>query len=72
MDSPSGEPKKKVTDRIRFTRANMRFSREKLTINVPVVYMAGDEKSREFQGPPLPVARVTDLPPSKSLSPSAK
>ncbi len=31
-----------------------------------------DQKSRDFQGPhPLPMARVMDLPTSKSLSPSA-
>jgi hypothetical protein len=47
----------------------MRFSREKLNNNnVPVVYMARDEKSREFQGPPLPVARGTDLPPIKIIN----
>ncbi len=29
------------------------------------------QKSRDFQGPPLPLAQVMDLPPSKPLSPSA-
>ncbi len=29
------------------------------------------KKSRDFQGPPLPMARVMDLPQSQSLSPSA-
>jgi hypothetical protein len=29
------------------------------------------QKSRDFHGPPLPMARVMDLPPSKSLSPCA-
>jgi hypothetical protein len=28
------------------------------------------QKSRDFQGPPLPMARIMDLPPSESLSPS--
>jgi hypothetical protein len=28
-------------------------------------------RSLDFQGSPLPMARVIDLPPSKSLSPSA-
>ncbi len=27
-----------------------------------------DQKSRDFQGPPFPMARVIDLPQSKSLS----
>ncbi len=30
------------------------------------------QKSRDFQGPPLPMARVMDLSTSKSLSPSAR
>ncbi len=29
------------------------------------------QKSQRFQGPPLPMARVMNLPTSKSLSPSA-
>jgi hypothetical protein len=29
------------------------------------------QKSPDFQGPPLPMAWVMDLPPSESLSPSA-
>ncbi len=27
------------------------------------------QKSQDFQGPPLPMARLTDLPPSKSVRP---
>jgi hypothetical protein len=31
----------------------------------------GPKKVEIFQGPPLPIARVTDLPATKSSSPSA-
>ncbi len=63
------------------------FHLESITKNVPVVYMGRDElilmwatsisraiwaqKSQDFQGPPLLMARVMDLPATKSCSPSA-
>ncbi len=53
------------------TRINLQ--RVGKTIDIPVVYMVRDVmilKSQDFQGPSLSMARVVDLPPSKSLCPS--
>jgi hypothetical protein len=57
------------------------YNEDILTINVTVVLGPnctrfacchfGTQKSLDFQDPTLPIARVIDLPPSKSSSPSA-
>jgi hypothetical protein len=57
------------------------YNEDILTINVTVVLgpnctrfaccHLGAQKSLDFQGSQLPIARVMDFPPSKSLSPSA-
>ncbi len=44
------------------------FSPEMATRETSAIWA---QKSRDFQGPPLPIVRVMDFPASKSLRPSA-